>query len=99
MNAKLGACFFFVTSTWPSRSSVYHEAWCSLQKVFEDLLASYAHAEVSPAILPCIFVFTPMLYRNLVTSLFKYEQIKTTLPKARDTARLAEKVAITYAIC
>lgn len=30
--------------------------------------------------------------RNLVTSLFEHEQIKTTLPKARDTARLAEKV-------
>ena len=32
------------------------------------------------------------LPRNLVTSLFEHEQIKTTLPKARDTARLAEKV-------
>lgn len=32
--------------------------------------------------------------RNLVTSLFKHEQIKTTLPKARDTARLAEKVCL-----
>ncbi|CCM05159.1 uncharacterized protein FIBRA_07368 [Fibroporia radiculosa] len=30
--------------------------------------------------------------RNLVTSLFEHEQIKTTLPKARDTARLAEKI-------
>lgn len=30
--------------------------------------------------------------RNLVTSLFEHEQIKTTLPKARETARLAEKV-------
>lgn len=30
--------------------------------------------------------------RNLVTSLLNHEQIKTTLPKARDTARLAEKV-------
>ncbi|PPQ88653.1 hypothetical protein CVT25_010229 [Psilocybe cyanescens] len=29
---------------------------------------------------------------NLVTSLFEHEQIKTTLPKARDTARLAEKI-------
>ncbi|PPR00488.1 hypothetical protein CVT24_005548 [Panaeolus cyanescens] len=29
---------------------------------------------------------------NLVTSLFEHEQIKTTLPKARDAARLAEKI-------
>ena len=35
------------------------------------------------------------VYRNLVTSLFEHEQIKTTLPKARDTARLAEKVQFT----
>ena len=33
-----------------------------------------------------------MSYRNLVTSLIQHEQIKTTLPKARDAARLAEKV-------
>ncbi|KAI0094754.1 mitochondrial ribosomal protein L17 [Irpex rosettiformis] len=33
-----------------------------------------------------------LMLRNLVTSLFKHEQIKTTLPKARDTARLAEKI-------
>jgi len=32
------------------------------------------------------------MLRNLVTSLFEHEQIKTTLPKARDTARLAEKM-------
>jgi len=32
------------------------------------------------------------MLRNLVTSLFQYEQIKTTLPKARETARLAEKI-------
>lgn len=31
--------------------------------------------------------------RNLVTSLFEHEQIRTTLPKAKDTARLAEKVS------
>ncbi|KAJ7169970.1 ribosomal protein L17 [Mycena filopes] len=30
--------------------------------------------------------------RNLVTSLFEHEQIKTTLPKARETARMAEKI-------
>ncbi|TFY83584.1 hypothetical protein EWM64_g413 [Hericium alpestre] len=32
-----------------------------------------------------------LMLRNLVTSLVEHEQIKTTLPKARDTARLAEK--------
>lgn len=32
------------------------------------------------------------MLRNLVTSLFEHERIKTTLPKARDTARLAEKM-------
>lgn len=32
------------------------------------------------------------MLRNLVTSLFEHEQISTTLPKARDTARLAEKI-------
>ena len=31
-------------------------------------------------------------YRNLVTDLFKHEQIKTTVAKAKETARLAEKV-------
>jgi len=33
-----------------------------------------------------------LMLRNLVTSLFEHERIKTTLPKARDVARLAEKV-------
>ncbi|KAI0051763.1 mitochondrial ribosomal protein L17 [Auriscalpium vulgare] len=33
-----------------------------------------------------------LMLRNLVTSLIEHEQIKTTLPKARDTARLAEKI-------
>jgi ribosomal protein L17 len=33
-----------------------------------------------------------VVIRNLVTSLIQHEQIKTTLPKARDAARLAEKV-------
>ncbi|KAJ8521413.1 hypothetical protein ONZ45_g1845 [Pleurotus djamor] len=33
-----------------------------------------------------------LMLRNLVTSLFEHEQIRTTLPKARDTARLAEKI-------
>lgn len=32
------------------------------------------------------------MLRNLVTSLLKHERIKTTLPKARDAARLAEKI-------
>ncbi|KAF8898654.1 ribosomal protein L17 [Infundibulicybe gibba] len=33
-----------------------------------------------------------LMLRNLVTSLLEHEQIRTTLPKARDTARLAEKI-------
>ncbi|TCD61319.1 hypothetical protein EIP91_008647 [Steccherinum ochraceum] len=33
-----------------------------------------------------------LMLRNLVTSLIEHEQIKTTLPKARDAARLAEKI-------
>ncbi|KAI0305490.1 mitochondrial ribosomal protein L17 [Multifurca ochricompacta] len=33
-----------------------------------------------------------LMLRNLVTSLIQHEQVKTTLPKARDTARLAEKI-------
>ncbi|KAJ7706085.1 mitochondrial ribosomal protein L17 [Mycena rosella] len=33
-----------------------------------------------------------LMLRNMVTSLFEHEQIKTTLPKARETARFAEKI-------
>ncbi|KAH7931029.1 ribosomal protein L17 [Leucogyrophana mollusca] len=33
-----------------------------------------------------------LMLRNLVSSLFEHEQIKTTLAKAKDTARLAEKI-------
>lgn len=33
-----------------------------------------------------------LMLRNLVTSLVEHEQIKTTLPKARDAARLTEKI-------
>ncbi|KAJ7597123.1 mitochondrial ribosomal protein L17 [Mycena floridula] len=33
-----------------------------------------------------------LMLRNMVTSLFEHEQIKTTLPKAREAARLAEKM-------
>jgi len=32
------------------------------------------------------------MLRNLVSSLIQHEQVKTTLPKARDAARLAEKI-------
>ena len=35
---------------------------------------------------------------NLVTSLIQHEQVKTTLPKARDAARLAEKVRVFFLI-
>ena len=37
-----------------------------------------------------------MLYRNLVTSLFKHERITTTVPKAKEARILAEKM-ITFA--
>ncbi len=37
-----------------------------------------------------------MLYRNLVTSLFKHERIQTTVPKAKEARSVAEKL-ITYA--
>ncbi|KAH7107022.1 ribosomal protein L17 [Auriculariales sp. MPI-PUGE-AT-0066] len=33
-----------------------------------------------------------LMLRNLVTSLFEHERIKTTLPKAKEAARLAEQV-------
>jgi large subunit ribosomal protein L17 len=33
-----------------------------------------------------------MLYRNLVTSLFKYERIQTTVPKAKEARIVAEKL-------
>ncbi|TDL28311.1 ribosomal protein L17 [Rickenella mellea] len=36
-----------------------------------------------------------LMLRNMVTSLIEHEQIRTTLPKAREAARLAEKI-ITY---
>ena len=37
-----------------------------------------------------------MLYRNLVTSLFKHERIQTTVPKAKEARAVAEKL-ITFA--
>ncbi len=37
-----------------------------------------------------------MLYRNLVTSLFKHERIQTTVPKAKEARSVAEKL-ITFA--
>ena len=37
-----------------------------------------------------------MLYRNLVTALFKHERITTTVPKAKEARSLAEKL-ITFA--
>jgi large subunit ribosomal protein L17 len=33
-----------------------------------------------------------LMLRNLVSDLLRYEQIKTTLPKAKEAARLAEQV-------
>ncbi len=37
-----------------------------------------------------------MLYRNLVTALFRHERIQTTVPKAKEARSLAERL-ITYA--
>jgi large subunit ribosomal protein L17 len=37
-----------------------------------------------------------MLYRNLVTALFKHERIQTTVPKAKEARSVAEKL-ITFA--
>jgi len=37
-----------------------------------------------------------MLYRNLITALFKHERIQTTVPKAKEARSLAEKL-ITFA--
>ena len=37
-----------------------------------------------------------MMYRNLVTSLFKYERIQTTAPKAKEARAVAERL-ITFA--
>ena len=37
-----------------------------------------------------------MLYRNLVTELFRHERIQTTVPKAKEARSLAERL-ITYA--
>lgn len=73
----------------------HDEAWDRIPQVLEDILAQDAYAEVCISIVNWV---TPepilLLPRNLVTSLLQHEQIKTTLPKARDTARLAEKVSI-----
>lgn len=33
-----------------------------------------------------------LVYRNLVSALLHHEQIQTTLPKAKEAARMAEKV-------
>ena len=68
-----------------------HEAWRRIPQVLENVFAQDANAAVR--ILRDTHQATyPLSCRNLVTSLIQHEQIKTTLPKARDAARLAEKV-------
>jgi hypothetical protein len=70
-----------------------HEAWCCFPQVLENFLASDVNAEVRCCSLDFLRDQETLNgSRNLVTSLFEHEQIKTTLPKARDAARLAEKV-------
>ena len=68
----------------------YHEAWRRIPQVFSPNRAQNAHAEV--LWLSLGYQVLTRHSRNLVTSLIEHEQIKTTLPKARDAARLAEKV-------
>jgi hypothetical protein len=72
---------------------IRYEAWRGVSQVLKDIVAQNADATVSRKRPTCISndVDQPTS-RNLVTSLFEHEQIKTTLPKARDAARLAEKV-------
>jgi len=44
-----------------------------------------------------LLLMNPFLFpRNLVTSLVEHEQIQTTLAKAKETSRLAEKVRPRY---
>lgn len=70
-----------------------HEAWRRLSQILAHLVPQDAHAPVSLSNSSRIPSYSP-IHRNLVTSLFEHEQISTTLPKARDTARLAEKVSL-----
>lgn len=69
-----------------------NSAWCCLPKALPDLLPSHAHAAVGQFPEDQSINPSDPSHRNLVSSLLEHEQIKTTLPKAKETARLAEKV-------
>jgi large subunit ribosomal protein L17 len=71
-----------------------HETWRRLSQVLKDVVASDVNATVKSLGVSCRAEHRlTRKTSNLVSSLIQHEQIKTTLPKARDTARLAEKVA------
>ena len=77
------------------------EAWRRLSQIFKNIIASDVDATVKLYLLFFIsrthrLMSPDILFRNLVTSLIQHEQVKTTLPKARDAARLAEKVSIFF---
>lgn len=77
------------------------EAWRRLSQILKNVIASDADATVKLYFLcsrfsNILFDATSFLFRNLVTSLIQHEQVKTTLPKARDAARLAEKVVLLF---
>lgn len=68
-------------------------AWRCLSKALPDFLPSHAHVAVRyfDRVRPKPRSLT-VLCRNLVSSLLEREQIKTTLPKAKEAARMAEQV-------
>ena len=81
---------------WPR---LRHETWRRLSQVLENIIPQNADATVKPISPTKLFQYILLtrdssicIRSNLVTSLIQHEQVKTTLPKARDAARLAEKV-------
>lgn len=70
-----------------------NEAWSSISEAIADIVPQDAYASVRSLHHSASLVLVSLiLSRNMVTSLIEHEQIKTTLPKAREAARLAEKV-------
>jgi len=76
------------------QSLTCNEAWGRLSQILKDILAQDADVEVCIILGPLGKSSHLVADRNMVTSLFEHEQISTTLPKARDAARLAEKVRL-----
>ena len=84
-----------------SNSTPQDETWRCLSQILENIIASNVDATVNFYLLFPVSrthrLMPPhVLFRNLVTSLIQHEQVKTTLPKARDAARLAEKVLFPF---